>query len=183
MKTINNKSTLILSFVLVFLIHPLKAQTEDETRGYIVKVGDQAPDFQTNLTNGKTFKLSEHRGKVVMLQFTASWCSVCRKEMPFIENEIWQPLKTKDFVLIGVDRDEPVEKAVELTEQTRITYPMALDPGAEIFGRYAQRTAGVTRNVIINREGKIIYTTRLFNREEFDQMKKIIFDEIAKDSK
>ena len=58
--------------------------------GYIVKVGDMAPDFEMTLTDGTKVKLSSLRGKVVMLQFTASWCGVCRKEMPFIESDIWQ---------------------------------------------------------------------------------------------
>lgn len=55
--------------------------TPDEV-GYIVKVGDEAPDFEMTLTDGQKVKLSSLRGKVVMLQFTASWCGVCRKEMP-----------------------------------------------------------------------------------------------------
>jgi thiol-disulfide isomerase/thioredoxin len=55
---------------------------------YLVKVGDIAPDFTLKLTDGSDFTLSKNRGKVVMLQFTASWCGVCRKEMPFIEKDI-----------------------------------------------------------------------------------------------
>ena len=60
-----------------------------DSTGYIVKVGEMAPDFTVKLTDGKSITLSELRGKVVMLQFTASWCGVCRKEMPFIEKDIW----------------------------------------------------------------------------------------------
>jgi len=156
------------------------SQNDVDERGYIVKIGDVAPDFETTLNNGKSFKLSDQRGKVVMIQFTASWCGVCRKEMPFIEDEIWQKLKAKDFVLVGIDRDEPLEKLNEFAEQTKITYPLGLDAGAEIFMKYAEKETGVTRNVIINRQGKIIYLTRLFNSEEFDAMKKVIFDEINK---
>ncbi len=150
---------------------------EPKNRGYIVKVGDTAPNFTTKLLNGDEFKLSEQRGKVIMLQFTASWCGVCRKEMPFIEKEIYQMYKDKDFVLVGIDRDEPAAKMHELIKATGITYPLAFDPNADIFGLYARKEAGVTRNVIINREGKIIYLTRLFNREEFDAMKKVIAKE------
>ena len=51
-------------------------------RQYLVKVGDPAPDFEMTFPNGEKIKLSDLRGKVVMLQFTASWCGVCRKEMP-----------------------------------------------------------------------------------------------------
>lgn len=155
-------------------------QNTNDTRGYIVAIGDNAPDFETTLNNGSTFKLSDQKGKVVMLQFTASWCGVCRKEMPFIETEIWQQLKGNDFVLVGIDRDEPLEKLNELAAQTLITYPLGLDAGSEIFMKYAEKDAGVTRNVIIDRQGKIIYLTRLFNREEFDAMKKVIFDELKK---
>ncbi len=147
-----------------------------EDRGYLVKIGDVAPDFTTQLDNGSTFTLSEQKGKIVMIQFTASWCSVCRKEMPFIEKEIWQELKDKDFILVGVDRDEPIEKVKKFAKQTKISYPLALDPGSEIFMKYADKKAGVTRNIIINEKGEIVYLTRLFDREEFDGMKKVLFE-------
>lgn len=148
--------------------------------GYLVKTGDMAPDFKINEAGGRSYMLSDLRGKVVMLQFTASWCSVCRKEMPFIEKEIWQEKKNEDLALIGIDRDEPLDSVLKFQKNIAITYPLALDPGADIFGLFAQKDAGVTRNVIIDRNGKIIFLTRLFKREEFDEMKKILFSELAK---
>jgi hypothetical protein len=57
--------------------------------------------------------------------------------------------------------------------------PLALDPGADIFGLYADKEAGVTRNVIIDRSGKIIFLTRLYERKEFEEMKRVIFQELA----
>ena len=56
---------------------------------FVAKIGDIIPDFTMTLTNGKKVSSKDWRGKVVMLQFTASWCGVCRKEMPFIEKDIW----------------------------------------------------------------------------------------------
>lgn len=139
-----------------------------DSTGYIVRVGEMAPDFTIQLTDGKSVTLSSLRGKVVMLQFTASWCGVCRKEMPFIEKDIWQKHKeNKGFALIGIDRDEPLEKVLAFAKSTGVTYPLGLDPGADIFAKYALRNSGITRNVLIDRDGKIVKLTRLYNEEEF----------------
>ena len=86
------KKVLFLLLCIVYSALCIQAQ-EGEDRGYIVKVGDMAPDFTLKMDNGKTIHLSELRGKVVMLQFTASWCGICRKEMPYIESDIWQKHK------------------------------------------------------------------------------------------
>ena len=117
----------------------------DTATGFKVKVGDMAPDFSLKLTDGSTFKLSEQRGKVVMLQFTASWCGVCRKEMPHIEEEIWQVHRDDpEFTLLGIDRE-----------------------------------SGITRNVLIDRKGRIIKLTRLYNPEEFEELVNRIEEALA----
>ena len=148
--------------------------------GYIVRVGDIAPEMELELTDGQKVKLSDLRGKVVMLQFTASWCGVCRKEMPFIEKDIWQKHKSNpNFALIGVDRDEPLETVLGFAEKTGVTYPLALDPGADHFAKYAERKAGITRNVLVDKEGKIVMLTRLYNEEEFASLCKKIDEMLA----
>lgn len=175
------KRNILIIAALISLMVTVSAQNQTVYQNqYLVKVGDTAPDFTIVETDGKSYKLSDLRGKVVMLQFTASWCSVCRKEMPFIESEIWIPGKTKDLVLIGVDRDEPEATVAKFAKDMQVTYPLALDPGASIFSLYAQKEAGITRNIIIDRQGKIIFLTRLFDREEFDKMKSVIFNELSK---
>jgi peroxiredoxin len=172
----------IFTTLLILVVSAGFAISQDKpvyANGYLVKTGDMAPDFTVKESDGKKYKLSELRGKVVMLQFTASWCSVCRTEMPFIEKEIWQAKKSDGLVVIGIDRDEPLEKVQKFKKDIAVTYPLALDPDANIFGLYASKEAGVTRNVIIDRKGKIIFLTRLFDSEEFDKMKKVIFAELA----
>jgi peroxiredoxin len=158
---------LILS---LFLSGFCYSQTIDD-RGYLVKVGDKAPEFSLKLTDGKTVKLGDFNGKTVMLQFTASWCSVCRKEMPFIERDIWLKHKNNpDFVLLAIDRDEPIETVLKFAKAIPISYPIGLDPNANIFALYAQREAGITRNVIIDKNGNIILLTRLYDETEFNRM-------------
>jgi len=145
--------------------------SQPNERGYIVEVGYQVPNIKMDLIDGTSTSLRDLRGKVVVLQFTASWCGVCRKEMPHIEKEIWLPHKDKDLVVIGVDRDEPLEKVQKFIEKIGVTYPVALDPGAEIFAEFASKKSGVTRNIVIDKKGRIAFLTRLFDPVEFEAMK------------
>ena len=159
---------------------------------YIVFEGEKAPDFEAELFDpdkkyadgykgsirqvesregarqGEKFSLSEMKGKVIMLQFTASWCGVCRAEMPQIESDIWQKHKDNpNFVLLAIDRDEDASKILQAIKATGVTYPLAFDPDAEIFDKYALHDSGITRNVLIDRNGNIVMRTRLYNKEEF----------------
>ena len=166
----------ILAFVIAFATFAMSsnvaAQEKEDTtvyeNEYIVKVGDKAPDFTLQLTDGTTFTLSEQRGKVVMLQFTAGWCSVCRKEMPFIERDIWQRHKdNEEFVLVGIDREETKEQIETFIKKVGTTYPIAMDVNADVFASYALRNSGITRNILIDRDGKIVMLTRLYKEDEF----------------
>lgn len=164
-----------LLFMVQISIAQVKPQQIPADYGYIVKIGQQVPNVEMKLTDGKTVKMSDLQGKVVMLQFTASWCGVCRKEMPHIEKDIWLKHKNNPkFALYGIDLDEPLDKVIKFGKDVGITYPLALDQGGQIFYTFAEKGAGVTRNVIIDKDGKIVFMTRLFKEEEFNEMVKVI---------
>ena len=146
-----------------------------DDRGYIVKVGDMAPDFEIEYLDGKKVKLSELRGKLVMLQFTASWCGVCRNEMPHIESRIWLKHKNNpNFTLIGIDLKEDKETTAKFAKDMKITYPITLDTDGSKFALFTAPKAGVTRNIIIDKDGKIIMLTRLYEEDEFNSMVRLI---------
>ena len=148
---------------------------------YLVRVGDLAPDFTLQYTDGTKFSLSQHRGKVIMLQFTASWCGICRNEMPHIEKQIWQRHKdNEEFILVGVDREEPKEVVEEYTTKIGTTYPMLLDDKGDVFASYALRKSGITRNVLIDRDGRIVKLTRRFVESEFNDLVATIDSLLAK---
>lgn len=181
MKGIIKKLGIILTGLLIFtnafgqeeVIVPKRDIPVDY--GYIIKIGDKIQDFTMTLTNGKTVSSKDWRGKVVMLQFTTTWSGVCRKAIPFIENEIWLKYrKNPKFELYGIDRDEPLETVKKFIKDADISYPLAIDPQAEIFGMFAAKRAGVTRNVIIDKQGRIAFVTRLFKEDEFKQMAEVI---------
>ena len=82
--------------------------------------------------------------------------------------------------MIGIDCDEPVESVGKFVRETGVTYPMALDTNAEAFEKYAEKGSGVTRNVLIGKNGKIVKLTRLYDEKEFDALVKAIRAELAK---
>ena len=167
---------IFLSLLLLVSFAFVQAQSSNTAKSdvtvyehdYIVKVGDVAPDFTLEMLDGTKFTLSEYRGKVVMLQFTAGWCGICRKEMPYIESDIWLKHKdNKDFVLVGIDREETKEAIIPFIEKVGTTYPIAMDSNGDVFACYALRGAGITRNILIDRDGKIVMLTRKFEEAEF----------------
>ena len=155
---------------------------EPDSTGYIVRVGQKAPDFTLTRLDDKTFTLSKNRGKVVLLQFTASWCGMCRTEMKeALEPKLWKKLKRNpSFVMLGIDCDEPVESVGKFVRETGITYPMGLDPNAEVYEKYAEKGSGVTRNVLIGKNGKIVKLTRMYDETEFDALVRAVRVELAK---
>ena len=162
----------LFTLSLFFFVFSLSvyAQVADD-RGYIVQVGDALPALNLTFTDGRQVTPDDLKGKVVLIQFTASWCGVCRKEMPHLEKEIWLKYKNHpDFFMVGIDLDEPLNKVISFGASVGITYPLALDPGGEHFYQFAAQNSGVTRNILSDRDGNIIMLTRLFEEEEFNQM-------------
>jgi len=75
---------------------------------------------------------------------------------------------------MAIDRDEPLATVLKFAKSIPVTYPIGLDPKANIFALYAVREAGITRNVIIDKTGKIVFLTRLYDVQEFNKMTKVI---------
>lgn len=168
---------LLCACLLVFKLNAFgqDIDTIPDARGYIVRLGQIAPDFTIRFTDDQEpVKLSDLRGQVVMLQFTASWCGVCIKEMPHIEKEIWQVFKDRGLKVFGVDRKEKKEDVIRFAKKVKVSYPLILDETGAIFELYAHPNAGVTRNVLIDKSGKIVFMTRLFDELEFKELIKKI---------
>ena len=159
-------------FFIIFLsFFLITTQAQNNlNRGYKVTVGDQAPKIDLKLLDGQIVNNENIKGKVVVFQFTASWCSVCIKEMPHLEKEVWQRFKEDDFLLIGVDLMEDLGVVKEFILNTEVTYPFTIDSDGSFFKSFTLPKAGVTRNIVLDQEGKISFLTRLYNEREFAQM-------------
>ena len=90
--------------------------------------------------------------------------------MPHLEKEVWQRFKDDNFILVGVDLMEDLEVVKEFILNTGVAYPFTIDRDGTFFESFTLPKAGVTRNIVINQEGKISFLTRLYDEKEFAQM-------------
>jgi len=168
---------LLMGLSLLFSTMRMNAQnsettpsTNDFEASSIVKAGDIAPDFTVKMLDGSSFKLSDQKGKVVLLNFWATWCGPCMQEFSEIPEKIIKRFEEKaDFVFIPVSREETfetVQKKMIQLRRTGIIFPVALDPDRKVYDLYAKNY--IPRNYLIDRDGKIVHATIGFVREEFE---------------
>ncbi|MXY43502.1 MAG: TlpA family protein disulfide reductase, partial [Dehalococcoidia bacterium] len=96
---------------------------------------EAAPDFEVETFDGETLRLSDLNGKVVVLNFWASWCPPCRWEMPFFET-MWQEYRDQGVVFVGIAMSDTLENVKAFAEESGVTYPVGLDTTTEIARAY-----------------------------------------------
>ena len=138
----------------------------------LVAVGDPAPGFELVTLDGETFNLEAQRGKVVLVNFFATWCPPCREELPFLENEVWRRFDPEKFALIVVGREEDDEVIGPFVEKNGYSLPFAGDPDKMAYDQYATRF--IPRNFVIGPDGAILFQSQGFEREDFDRMVAVI---------
>jgi len=121
-----------------------KLEADDQSR--------QQADFTLADLNGKSWTLKDLKGKVVLLNFWATWCPPCRKEMPDLE-ALYRRFGAEGLVILGVD-DEEAEKVKPFIAQQGITYPVLLDPGRKVNTLF--RIEGIPKTFVYDRDGKIV---------------------------
>lgn len=156
---------LLLSVILLMLTGSLAAQDEFT----LVKTGDNAPDFSFETAPGKTTKLSDLKGKVVWINFFATWCGPCRAELPHLQKEVYNKLKSeKNFQLIILGREHSWEEINKFKTEQKFDMPFSPDPGRKVFSLYAKQN--IPRNFIIDKDGKIVVSSIGFNEKEFAEI-------------
>ena len=159
-------TTTLLALLLSILVNAQNIKPE------IIKVGDTAPTFTLKTLDGKVFNTNELKGKVIYLNFFATWCGICIKEMPFIESDIWKSIKHDNFVMLSIAREQTVEEIEKFRKDKNYTLPFAVDSTREIYSLFAPQY--IPRNIVIDKDGTIIYTGKNYNKDEFDKMIKLI---------
>ena len=173
----------ILAVLLFWNPAPAKAapapqSSEQIEQTTIAKQGTVAPDFVVEMFDGEQIRLSELRGKVVLVNFWATWCPPCREELTRVQKDIIDRFAGKDFVFIPISRGEEKQTVAAFRKRMGYTFSMGLDPDQKIFRRYA--TNYIPRNFLIDRDGKVVLASIGYDTKEFEHLLNTIEKTLAK---
>ena len=144
--------------------------TEDFMDSSLVKLNQTVPEFSFTTTDGKTIKFSDYKGKVILVNFFATWCGPCLKEMPYLQKDMWDKLKNNpNFIMISFGRDHSQEEVTKFIEKKKFTWPIYADKGKSIYNLFA--TKYIPRNYLVDQNGTIVYASTGFTMEEFEILK------------
>jgi peroxiredoxin len=117
-----------------------------------VNQGNQARDFTLETLEGTEVSLEDLRGKVVLINFWATWCSPCRAEIPDIQ-AVYEERQQDGFVVLGVNVEESREQVQPFVDELNMTYPVLLDEGGRLLKMY--RALGLPMSLIVDQDGVI----------------------------
>lgn len=175
-KNFGRKAYIILAtFVMMAVALPqsVSAQQEAEIEATtLIKQGQKAPDFTVEMVDGQKVTLSSLKGKVVLINFWATWCPPCREEFKRVQKDIIDHFKGQDFVFLPISRGEKKATVDSFRDKQGYTFPMGLDPTQEIYKKYASNY--IPRNFVVGKDGKVIYVSVGYEAKEFESMIKAI---------
>lgn len=123
----------------------------------LIASADAAPDFTLPSSKGDNVRLAEQRGQVVMLNFWASWCGPCRKEMPLLD-AMYQRYSSAGFVLYGVNVEEDNTDAKKLLKELGVTFPVLFDSESKASSLY--NVDAMPTTVVIDKKGQVRFVNR-----------------------
>jgi len=164
--------------ILFIMATSIAVWGDDEADSTLTKVGQDAPTFECTTLEGKKLNLSDLRGKVVVVDFFATWCGPCIAAMPHLEKEVWQKFKGDKFAMIAIGREHENKDLGDFQKKHQLTFPLAGDPKRTIYAKYAKQY--IPRTYVIDAKGKIVFQSVGYEEAEFKKMLGIIHQELDK---
>ena len=155
------------TFLLFIFFAPAIASAQVADSTTLTKVGNVCPSFSFFADKGKTVNITDYRGKIVLINFFATWCPPCREELPRVQKEIWEKYKDNPkFALFVFGREEGWDKVLTFKQTNKYTFLMLPDEGRKIFSLFA--TQYIPRTLLVDENGKILFQSAGYNPKEFD---------------
>lgn len=165
--------------IVVLVITIVALQTTLSAQEWKVKKGDKVPSFQVEAKDGKKISIDNLKGKVVLLNFFATWCPPCREELPRLQKELWDKLgHREDFEIMVLAREEGWDKLDPFMKSNSYNFPVFPDLNRKVFSLFAEQS--IPRNVLVDKEGNIIYLSIGYTAAEFTGLIKLIQTQLKK---
>ncbi len=157
--------SLLFTTLFALLVFSGKAQDDSE----IVKTGQSMPAFTIVSDNGAEFRSSSLQGKVILINFFATWCPPCQKELAAVQETLWPKYKNNaNFAMLTIGREHNEAELAKYNEKKGFDFPLYPDKDRAVYAAFAKSL--IPRTYLVGKDGKVIFASKGYNEEEFAEL-------------
>jgi len=149
------------------------SQTKPKEESTLVSIGKTVPDFTYESAKGKSAKISDLKGKLVLINFFATWCGPCKLELPKVQAEIWNKHQgNAKFTMLTFGREHSWQEVEKFKQDNGFTFSFFPDPKRGVYGKFA--TQLIPRSFLVDTDGTIIFISEGYEESHFKELVKLI---------